>query len=255
MKSARRARIHAHRRAQQSALHRQQQEPESRVLAQPMDSMPDYSFFNDSLLNSSLFNSSPINNASSNSAKPKKASRWIMLALAAMALGLKLSSNSMANTVGSDECPELLNHDMKQLHSSNVLNLCQVADGKPVLLVNTASHCGFTGQFEDLEKLHAEFSGQGLVVIGVSSNSFDQEAASEDKIADVCFKNFGVTFTMLAPVPVKGPNAHPLFKAVGEASGYPRWNFYKYLISREGKIVESWSSFGVPDEKDLKMVF
>jgi len=70
----------------------------------------------------------------------------------------------------------------------------------------------------------------------------------------VCFKNFGVTFTMMAPVPVSGDKAHPLFKAVGEQAGLPRWNFYKYLIDRKGRVVDSWSSFGMPDAEDVRTV-
>ncbi|MFL0806102.1 MAG: glutathione peroxidase [Oceanobacter sp.] len=154
----------------------------------------------------------------------------------------------------SPECPAIFQHQMKQLHSSKVLDLCAVSAGSPVLLVNTASHCGFTGQFGDLEKLHQQHKQAGLVVIGVASDSFNQEADSEKEAADVCFKNFGVTFTMMAPVPVSGDKAHPLFKAVGEQAGLPRWNFYKYLIDRKGRVVDSWSSFGMPDAEDVRTV-
>lgn len=153
------------------------------------------------------------------------------------------------------ECPALFQHQMKQLHSSQMLNLCDISNGKPVLLVNTASHCGFTDQFGDLEAIHKNWQARGLVVIGVASDSFNQEADDEDEIADVCFKNFGVTFTMLAPVPVTGAQAHPLFKAVGDAAGAPRWNFYKYLIDRDGKVVDSWSSMSLPGDDDLRVVF
>ncbi|WP_246624859.1 glutathione peroxidase [Oceanobacter mangrovi] len=180
-------------------------------------------------------------------------SAGLLMALVLLWLSL-LAFNSQAQG-NNAACPELFNQDMKQLHSSKVLNLCEVAAGHPVLLVNTASHCGFTGQFEDLEKIHEQFADKGLVVIGVASDSFDQEADTEAEAADICFKNFGVTFTMIAPVPVKGEDAHPLFKAVAEQAGAPRWNFYKYLIDQQGRVVESWSSFGVPDEDDLKVVF
>ncbi|MCY0965859.1 glutathione peroxidase [Parathalassolituus penaei] len=160
-----------------------------------------------------------------------------------------------AMSVQADECPAVFQQDMKQLHSSKILNLCDITKGHPVLLVNTASHCGFTRQFGELEKLHEEYKDKGLVVIGVASNSFDQEAENEEEIARVCRENFGVTFTMLAPVAVTGENAHPLFKQVGDSAGYPRWNFYKYLLDKDGKVVQTWTSFGVPDEDDLKVVF
>lgn len=150
------------------------------------------------------------------------------------------------------ECPAVFQHKMKQLHSSKILNLCDVVDGHPVMLVNTASHCGFTDQFSDLEAIHEKYKDQGLVVIGVSSDSFNQEADDEAEAADVCFKNFGVTFTMLATVPVKGKEAHPLFKEIARQDVAPKWNFYKYLIDRNGKVVSSNSSFGMPSDDDIQ---
>lgn len=151
-----------------------------------------------------------------------------------------------------ESCPKIYHHTMKQLHSSKMLNLCDVTDGKPVLLVNTASHCGFTDQFGDLEAIHEKYKDRGLVVLGVSSDSFNQEAKDEAEAAEVCFKNFGVTFTMLSTVPVKGENAHPLFKEVASQDQYPRWNFYKYMINPEGKVVHSNSSFRIPDEEVIE---
>lgn len=182
-----------------------------------------------------------------------------LLSLSAIGVTAGMASWTPAALAASDDpksghCPAIFQHEMKQLHSSKVLNLCDVTAGAPVLLVNTASHCGFTGQFGDLEKLHQQHKDAGLVVIGVASDSFNQEADTEKEAADVCFRNFGVSFTMLAPVAVKGDEAHPLFKQVGQESGYPRWNFYKYLIDRDGKIVESWSSFGIPDADDIVRV-
>jgi glutathione peroxidase len=149
-------------------------------------------------------------------------------------------------------CPAIFHHTMKQLHSKKMLNLCDVTAGNPVVLVNTASHCGFTDQFGDLQKLYDKYKDRGLVVLGVSSDSFNQEAADEAKAADVCFKNFGVTFTMLATVPVKGDDAHPLFKEVARQDQFPRWNFYKFLINRDGKVVSSNSSFKLPSDKNIE---
>ena len=152
----------------------------------------------------------------------------------------------------ADGCPAIFQHKMKKLHSSKVLDLCEVTQGQPVLLVNTASHCGFTGQFEDLEAIHEKYQDQGLVVIGVSSDSFNQEADDEAEAAGICFENFGVTFTMLSTVPVKGEDAHPLFQEVARQDVAPKWNFYKYLINREGRIVSSNSSMTIPDDKDIQ---
>merc|ERR1711879_638285 len=172
---------------------------------------------------------------------------WAGMGLAGMTFALPAWANDTA-------CPAIFQHQMKQLHSSKTVDLCELASGSPVLLVNTASHCGFTDQFGDLEKIHQQYQSVGLVVIGVASDSFNQEADTEKEAADVCFKNFGVTFTMLAPVSVKGKSAHPLFQQVGEAEGYPRWNFYKYLINRDGNIVDSWSSFGMPNDTAVRAV-
>ena len=141
---------------------------------------------------------------------------------------------------------------MEKLHSSKTLDLCEVVQGRPVLLINTASHCGFTKQFGDLEAIHEKYKDRGLVVIGVSSDSFDQEAKSEEEAATICFENFGVSFTMLATVPVKGDNAHPLFKEVARQDTAPKWNFYKYLINRDGQIISSNSSFTIPGDDDIE---
>ncbi|MBQ0728911.1 glutathione peroxidase [Thalassolituus oleivorans] len=178
-----------------------------------------------------------------------------LLAMLAVCSGAQAATETAAvvdEGVYPDSCPAIFHHTMKQLHSSNMLNLCDVTNGHPVLLVNTASHCGFTDQFGDLQKINDKYKDKGLVVIGVSSDSFNQEADDEAEAADVCFKNFGVSFTMLATVPVKGSNAHPLFKEVAEQDTAPKWNFYKYLIDPSGKIVKSHSSFKVPSDKEIE---
>lgn len=155
----------------------------------------------------------------------------------------------------SDSCPAIFQHKMKQLHSSKVLDLCEVSAGNPVLLVNTASHCGFTEQFGDLETIHQKYKERGLVVIGVSSDSFDQEDKDESKAAEICFKNFGVSFTMLSTVPVRGARAHPLFQEVARQDIAPKWNFYKYLINRDGRVVDSNPSFTLPDDDAIEALF
>ena len=161
-------------------------------------------------------------------------------------------SKGTAEKAEAWQCPTIFQHDMKQLHSSNILNLCDVVDGHPVLLVNTASHCGFTDQFGNLEAIHQKYQQQGLVVLGVSSDSFNQEAKNEEEAAEICFKNFGVSFTMLATVPVRGDNAHPLFAEVARQDTAPKWNFYKYLIDRQGQVVSSNSSMTLPDDDEIQ---
>ena len=143
-------------------------------------------------------------------------------------------------------------HDMRRLHSSETVNVRDLAaDAPAVLLVNTASHCGFTGQFEGLEALHQEYAGKGLKVIGFSSDSFNQEA-DEEKAAETCFVNFGVTFDMMATVPVRGSDAHPIFAEAARQTRAPRWNFNKYLVSPDGEVVEVFGALTGPDSRKLK---
>ena len=150
--------------------------------------------------------------------------------------------------IGSAACPALLDHSMRKLHSSEDVNLCQAFAGKPLLIVNTASHCGFTPQFTSLEAMHQEYGPRGVGFLGVSSNSFFQAAASEEKAADVCYLNYGVSFTMLAPVPVKGEDAHPLFRSLADASQPPSWNFNKYVVDRDGSVAGHFGANIKPDD-------
>lgn len=141
------------------------------------------------------------------------------------------------------KCPEFLDQDFKQLHSSNTINLCSLYNGKPMLIVNTASHCGFTKQFKPLESLHQKYKDEGLQVIGFASNDFNQEAKSEEEAAGICFKNYGVTFTMLSPTKVKGDDANPVFSHLAKQSGeQPSWNFNKYFVSADGLSVKHYGS-------------
>lgn len=155
-------------------------------------------------------------------------------------------------SVMAAECPAYLNHDLRKLHSADSVNLCNMAAGKPMLVVNTASHCGYTGQFEGLEALHKEYSGKGLVVVGFASDDFRQEAATEEEAASVCFKNFGVTFTMIAPTAVTGDDANPVFRAINSQSRQPGWNFNKYVVNARGEVVEAFSSRVTPNDPELR---
>ena len=123
--------------------------------------------------------------------------------------------------------------------------------GKVLLVVNVASKCGLTPQYEGLEKLFQEKREQGLEVLGVPSDDFRQESADSKETATVCYVNYGVTFTMTEPQPVSGGNAIPLFKGLAEQSKAPRWNFFKYVVDRQGKVVASFSSLTKPDDPEL----
>jgi len=155
-------------------------------------------------------------------------------------------------TAQAADCPDFLNHDLRKLHSSELVNLCDVADGKPMLVVNTASHCGYTDQFEGLEATHKQYRDKGLVVVGFASDDFNQEADSEAEAAGVCFKNFGVTFTMIAPTSVTGGDANPVFRALNQQSSAPGWNFFKYVVNAQGEVVERFPSRVAPDDERLR---
>ena len=152
--------------------------------------------------------------------------------------------------VASADCPDSLNHTYKRLHSDESVNLCSLYQDKPVVIVNTASHCGYTKQFSDLETLYKKYQSQGVEVIGFTSDSFYQEAKDEEKAAEICYKNYGVTFTMLAPTPVKGKNANPTFQSLSDSSRSPSWNFNKYLVT-ETQVI-AYGSNTKPLESQLE---
>ena len=148
-------------------------------------------------------------------------------------------------------CADMFDHKMRQLHSQNQIDICQLVDQKPVLVINTASHCGFTRQFKGLEKLHQKYSDSGLVVLGFASDDFYQEDKDESKAADICYVNYGVTFTMLAPSSVKGKQANPVFQGLNQQAKSPSWNFNKYLVDKQGNVVKHFGSRVSPESKEL----
>lgn len=156
--------------------------------------------------------------------------------------------NAMAKDA---ECADWLNHSVTKLHSKDTINICEATANKPVLLVNTASHCGFTYQFGGLEKLHQRYKDQGLVIVGFPSNAFHQEAKDSAETADVCYKNYGVTFLMTKEIPVKGDDAHPIFQHLAKEQSKPSWNFNKYLVDKNGNVVKQFGSQVKPESAEL----
>jgi len=156
-------------------------------------------------------------------------------------------STAPAGAAQAQACPAYLDHDFRRLHSSQSVNLCKAYAGKPMVIVNTASHCGFTPQFKGLESVYQKYKDRGLVVVGFASDDFNQEDADEAKAAEICQQNFGVTFTMLAPQHVKGPDANPVFRELARQTKAPGWNFNKYLVSADGKVVQQFDSRVAPD--------
>ena len=124
--------------------------------------------------------------------------------------------------------------------------------GKPVLVVNTASECGYTPQYSGLEKLWQRYRDRGFVLLGVPSNDFGaQEPGSEAAIQQFCTRNYGVDFPLAAKETVSGANAHPFYRWVAQAGGAPRWNFHKYLIARDGSLAEAWPSRVAPEDRAI----
>ena len=148
-------------------------------------------------------------------------------------------------------CPAILQHTMLRLQDEKPQALCQYA-GQVVLVVNTASYCGFTSQYKGLEALYARYKDRGLVVLGFPSNDFSQEPDSNSRIADFCENTYGVKFPMFAKSAVRGPEANALFRQLAQQTGStPRWNFYKYLIGRDGQTIKSYSAMTGPQDKSL----
>jgi glutathione peroxidase len=175
-----------------------------------------------------------------------------MSRLAHLLLACTLALAAAAPAAASpDACPALLRHTFPRLQDEKPQPLCQYA-GRVLLVVNTASFCGFTPQYEGLEKLHARYRDRGLVVLGFPSNDFAQETGSNKEIADFCENTFGVKFPMFGKSAVRGSDANPLFRELAAQTGRaPLWNFHKYLIGRDGKVVAQYGSLTPPDDPAL----
>jgi len=161
--------------------------------------------------------------------------------------GLLLVLLGTIASTAAGRCPAFLDHEFQKLHTSDRINLCTAYAGKPLLLVNTASHCGYTPQFSGLEAINQKYRDRGLIVIGFPSDDFNQEAKDPAETAQVCYENFGVTFTMLSPLPVKGTAANPVFRELARQKQEPRWNFNKYLVRADGTVLEHFDSEVTPE--------
>ncbi|MBF8780802.1 glutathione peroxidase [Pseudomonas fulva] len=167
-------------------------------------------------------------------------------------LAIALLTLFTASTAWSEQCPALLQGSLPQLSGKQEIDLCERFAGKPLVVINTASYCGFAPQFEGLEAVYQKYHGQGLEMLGVPSNDFKQEDADSEKTAKVCYANYGVTFTMTKAQPVRGKDAIALFAELARQSSAPKWNFYKYVVDRHGKVIASFSSLTKPDDPEFK---
>lgn len=147
----------------------------------------------------------------------------------------------------------LLDRDFRKLAGKETVNLAQAYGGQVLLVVNTASKCGFTPQYEGLEAMYAKYKDQGFAVLGFPSNDFmGQEPGSEEDIQEFCTLTYGVKFPMFEKVQVRGSDATPLYRDLAAATGEaPGWNFHKYLIDREGRVVASFGSRTTRDDPKL----
>jgi len=179
------------------------------------------------------------------------AAQAALLAFAASVTGFGVRESHAAGPTAL-ACPALLNHVFPRLQDDSPVSLCGFA-GKVLLVVNTASQCGFTPQYEGLEKLHGRFAARGLVILGFPSNDFgQQEPGTSQQIGEVCFNTYGVRFPMFAKSSVTGASANPFHAELARATGQaPRWNFHKYLVSRSGQPLAHYPSRVAPESREL----
>ena len=177
----------------------------------------------------------------------------IVLAAGLLVAAVPVAALAVAKPAAAAACAApLLQLTFARLQDEAPQPLCQYA-GKVLLVVNTASFCGFTPQYEGLEALHAKYAARGLVVLGFPTNDFgQQEPGSAKQIAELCFNTYGVKFPMFAKTTVKGTLANPLFVSLAQATGQaPGWNFHKYLVDRQGRAVGSFDSNVTPTSPAL----
>ena len=155
--------------------------------------------------------------------------------------------------VSANGCPATLDFNLRRLAKSEEVNLCDAYKGKVVLIVNTASKCGYTGQFDGLEALYKKYKDKGLVVLGFPSNDFaNQDPENEQNIAKFCRLTYGVKFPMFQKTHAAESNASPIYKTLGGMAGeFPQWNFHKYLLDTKGNLIGSFKSQVTPDSKEI----
>jgi glutathione peroxidase len=182
-------------------------------------------------------------------AMPKRP--WVSIVFAAV-LALSGAAHAQQPQLASDGCPEVLNFSFNRLQTGKPESLCQYR-GKVVLIVNTASYCGYTHQYEGLEALYRKYQSRGLVVVGFPSNDFGgQEPGTNTEIAEFCRLTYGVQFPMYEKSSVTSIKTNPLYAELLTRTGQsPKWNFHKYLIDRDGRQIATFGSRVEPNDADL----
>ncbi len=183
----------------------------------------------------------------------------IAIVIAIIALLLPRTGHAAAGTqtapapqpAAAGKCPAALDFRVRRLQDDAPQDLCQYA-GRVVLVVNTASYCGYTYQYEGLEALYARYRDKGLTVLGFPSNDFEQEPGTGKQIADFCYNTYGVKFPMFSKTSVVGAAASPLYHWLTQQTGQPpKWNFHKYLLDRSGRVVAVYPSKVEPGDPAL----
>jgi glutathione peroxidase len=176
----------------------------------------------------------------------------LAMLIAAIALVSTAPASAADPAIGDGPCPAVLNYTFNRLQTGKPESLCQFR-GKVILIVNTASYCGYTHQYEGLEALYRRYKSRGLVVVGFPSNDFgEQEPGSNHEIAEFCRLTYGVEFPMFEKTSVTSLKTNPLYATLLARTGQaPQWNFHKYLVDRNGNRVESFGSKVEPDDRAL----
>ena len=157
---------------------------------------------------------------------------------------------SIFNSTSANENASLYDFSFKDI-DGNQVNLKKFT-GKPILVVNTASRCGFTPQYANLQNLFLKYKDTDLTIIATTSNSFSQEYKDTEDIKKICLVNYGVGFVTSSPMSVKGDDSHPIYNWINEQyNKSPKWNFFKFLFDRNGELVDSWSSMTKPDSNKI----
>ena len=182
--------------------------------------------------------------------------RRAVLAVVALAflgaLGGALPAHALSADMAVAECPPLLRHTFNRLQTGKPQSLCDYR-GKVLVIVNTASYCAYTAQYEGLEALYRKYRDRGLVVVGFPSNDYgSQEPGSNKEIAEFCRTTYGVDFPMFEKSNVARLDAHPLYSTLAAATGQkPRWNFHKYVVDRSGRAILSFASDVTPNQREF----
>ena len=191
-----------------------------------------------------------LSNPIARQARPLRWSARVATAFAALALAVAATTASRPAAAADKECPALLRHSFNSLQTGQPQSLCQY-QGKVLLVVNTASFCGYTGQYEGLEALHRKYRDRGLVVLGFPSNDYGgQEPGTNKEIAEFCRTTYGIEFPMFEKASGVRVTANPLYtELIAKTGQAPKWNFHKYLVDRDGKRIESFGSGVEPGDR------